>query len=110
MGIRRTTNQKTIGQQIVEDEQEIGNNRECLGLHDKLVSKRSRRRCAVAGELAVIDVGHGKNVEVHRGDDGDNREHDGGERYEPPPNTLPSAIGGVKQRGHTLEEQYDDHS
>ena len=108
MGIRRATNQKTIGQQIVEDEQEIGNNRECLGLHDKLVSKRSRRCCAIAGELAVIDVGNGKNVEVHRGDEGDTRERDGGVGYKSPFDTLPSAMGGVKQRGHTLKEQYDD--
>ena len=94
--IRRIPNQKTISQQIVDDKKDIGNNGERLGLHDQLVSEWSRRCRAIAGELAVVDVGNGKNVEVHRGDDGDNREHDGGERYEPPPNTLPSAMGGVK--------------
>ena len=108
--IRRIPNQKTISQQIVDDKKDIWNNGERLGLHDQLVSEWSRGCRALARELAVIDVGNGKDVEVHRSGDGDNRKHDGGKGYDPPPDTLPSAIGGVIKRGHTLKEQYDDHS
>ena len=45
-------------------------------------------------------------MKVHRGLYGRNREHDHGVGYEAPPDGLPSAIGGVKQCGHTFEEQH----
>ena len=102
--IRRATNQKTIGQQIVEDKQEIWNDGERLGIHDQLVSEWSRRCRAFAGELAVIDVGNREDVEVHRGEDGDARKHDSGEGYESPPDALPSAVDGAKQCSHTVKE------
>ena len=62
----------------------------------------------MAGELAVIDVGNGLKVEVHCVLYGHNREHDQGVRYEPPFDTLPSAIDWIEQRCHALEEQCDD--
>ena len=106
--IRRAANQKNIGQKIVEDKKEIGDYDERLGIHVQLVSEWSRSCCTTAGELAVFDVGNGKNAEVHRGGDGDTRERDGGVGYESPFDTLPSAMEGVEQRGHTLKEQHDN--
>ena len=106
--IRRTANQKNVGQKVVEDKQDIGNNGERLGIHDRLISERPRRCSALAGEFAVIYVGNEKNVEVHHSEDSDTRERDGGVGYEPPFDTLPSAMDGAKQRGHTLKEQHDD--
>jgi len=50
------------------------------------------------------------NVEVRPGVNGHNREHEYGVEHEPPLDTLPSAMGRVKQRGNALEEQYDDDS
>ena len=82
-----------------------------VGGNHYLVSPWPRRQYTVdTGELAVIDVRNGKNVEVHPGLYGRSREHDRGIGYKPPLDTIPSAVVGVKQCGHTLEEQYDYHS
>jgi len=40
---------------------------------------------------------------------GRQRKHDHGVGNEVPFNTLASAIGGTKQRGHTFEERHDEH-
>ena len=48
--------------------------------------------------------------ELDPGERGREREHDGGVGYEPPLDTLSSAIDGVEQGGHTIEEQHDDDS
>ena len=42
-GIRRRAYQKAIGHPIVQEEHEIGNDRDCLGVHECLVSKRAGR-------------------------------------------------------------------
>ena len=47
------------------------------------------------------------NVEAQRGLYGRKREHDRDIGYEPPLDTLPPAVDGVKQRDHTLKEHYD---
>ena len=106
--IKQTANQKTVGQQIVQEKHDIGGNSERLGFHDQLVSKRSGWYHALAWELAVINVGNGKNVEVHRGEHCNERERDCGVGYESPLDTTHSAMDGVEQRGHALEEQHDD--
>ena len=59
-------------------------------------------------ELAVIDEGNGYNVEVHRGVYCCQREHDNGVGHKSPLDTFASAMDGVKQGGHTSEEQRDE--
>jgi len=54
--------------------------------------------------LAVIDKGTGLNLEVQRGVHGHKREHGHGVAYEPPLDALLSAMGGVEECHHTLEE------
>ena len=74
-----------------------------------MVPKRTRRwRVPDTGELAVINVGNGLNVEVHRGEHGRNRAHDHGVRYEPPLDSLSPAMDWVKQCSHALKKQHDD--
>ena len=62
------------------------------------------------GGVAVIDEGNGLNVEVHRGEYGCQRERDQGVGYEAPLGAVASAMDGVKESGHTFEEQHDEHS
>ena len=61
-------------------------------------------------ELAVVDVGNGENVVLRGGVHGHQREHDQSVDHKSPLDTLASAIGGAKQRGHAIEEQHDEHA
>jgi len=54
---------------------------------------------------AVVDEGHGLNVEVQRGIYGHKREYGHSVEHEPPLDTLLSAMDGVEERHHALEEQ-----
>ena len=96
-GIGRGTDQKTIGQPIVQGERNTGNNTEHTGGSEYLVCKRSRRRPALdTREIAVIDVGNGLRAEVRRGSHSHNQERDHGVRYESPLDTLPLVVDRVK--------------
>ena len=48
-------------------------------------------------------------MEVQRGAHGHKREHGHSMEYEPPFDTLPSAMDGIEERCHTLKEQHDEH-
>ena len=109
-GTKQRTDQKSIAQPIDYEEHEIRNDSKRLGGNEPSISKWSWRYHASGTRVfTVIDVGNRKDVEVHRGSYGCNREHGQGEGYEPPLDRLPSAIDGVKKRGHTFEGQRDDH-
>ena len=109
--VRQRTDQKTIGQPIAQGEYHVGDSAEHPAGNKPLISKRSRRRHNFdAGELAVIDVGKGKDIEVHRSEYGHKQERDRSVGYEPPFDALPPATEGVKQRGHAFEEQYNNYS
>jgi len=74
-----------------------------------LVGERPREGyCRKKDIFAVIDKRIGLNLEVHRGVHGHKQEHGHGVEYEPPLDALPSAIGWVEERYHTLEEQHDE--
>jgi len=60
--------------------------------------------------VAVIDKGVGLNVEVQRSVHGHKREHGDGVEYEPPLDALLSAMDGVEERRHTLEEQQGEQT
>ena len=55
-------------------------------------------------ECAIINIRHGLSVEAQCDLYGHKGEHDRGVGYEPPLDTLPSAVDGVEQRGNTLKE------
>ena len=108
MGERSTkqrTDQKTIGQQIVQGETDILNNSDRVWDIGSMILKRYSK---YTWGLAIVDVGSGLNAELHRGSHGQKREHRHGVGYDSPFDSLPPAIGGVKERGYTLEEHCDD--
>ena len=73
-----------------------------------LISERSGGYDAIdTGELAVIDVGNGLEVELHPDEHGRKRENDPGVGYGPPVEASPFATGGVEQCSDTLEEHHD---
>ena len=104
------TDQKSIGQPIVQCECNGGNNVDRLGGDEQLVSVRSRRhRVPDARELTVINVRNGFDVEEHCGLYSRQRKHGHGVRYYSPLDMLPSAMDRVKQRSHAFKEQNDEN-
>lgn len=72
--IEQGTNQKGIGHPTVQEEHEIRNNSECAGVDGLLVSKRSRWCHTIDTRIfAVVDVGNGLKVELHRNEHGHDR-------------------------------------
>jgi len=109
--IRQRTNQKTIRQPIVQAEHNIGDKAESPVANVVLVIKwpgAVNCGCQLV-VFTVIDKGIRLNVEVHHGVHGHKREHGHGVEYEPPLDALPSAMGGVEERCHTLEKKHDEH-
>jgi len=104
-GTKQRTNQKTIRQPIVQAEHNVGDKTERCCANAVLVIKWP----GGANESPVVDEGFGSNVEIHCGVHGHKRKHGYCVGYEPPLNTLPSAMDGVEERRHTLEEQQDEH-
>ena len=106
---KQRTDQKTIGQPIVQGKHGNRDNTDRLRVSKKQVSDRpGRQHASGIGELPIVDEAMGNNVEVHRGVYGHKRKDDCGVGYEPPLDGFPSAIDGIKQRCDALKKQHDD--
>ena len=102
---KRGTDQKTIGQPIVQGENDILNNSGRVGGNfGHLVFKRHGK---YTRGLAIVNVGIGLTAELHRSSYGQKRERCHGVRYDSPFDRSPPAIGGANQSGHALEEHRD---
>ena len=104
---KRRTDQKTIGQPIVQGENGILNNSDRVG--DKFGPFVLKRCSKYTWGLAIVNVGSGLTVELHRGSYGQKREHCHGVGYDSPFDGVPPAVYGVKQSGYGLEEHRDDN-
>jgi len=84
-----STRQKTSGRPTIQEEHGIWGDIGRLGINGHPMSKRFGGRHATrSGKLeAVIDVGNGSNIEIHRGEHSRQRKHDRGVRYESPLDT-----------------------
>ena len=106
---KQRTNQKTIAEPIIQEDCDTGNDNKRLGGNERSISKRSRRHHARDTRVfTIIDVGDKINVELHRVSYGHKQEHNYSVGYKFPFDTLPPAIDGVEQRGHTFKEQHND--
>lgn len=86
------------------------NDADRLGVDEKLVSERSRRKHnVIPGEISIIDVRDGLDVEVDRGEYRHEREHGRGVGRETPPQAFACAVDGTEQGTHTLKVQNDDN-
>ena len=104
-GTKQRTDQKTIGQPIGQGVNDILNNTVRFGDIGPLDFTHCSK---YTWGPAIVNVGKRLNVELHHGSYGHKREHRHSVGYDPPFDRLPSAIDGVKQRGHTLEEHRND--
>ena len=105
--IKQRTNQKTIRQPIVQVEHSVGDDAKIHIANFVLVFEWPGAENSGTFKFevsAVIDKGFGLDMEVHRGVHGHKREHGHVVGYKPPFDTLPSAMDGVEEGCHTLEE------
>jgi hypothetical protein len=103
------THQEAVGQPIVQEDHNIGDDANRGGVDEELVSKRSwRYEVLETSELSVIDICKGQNVEVRPRVDRHEREHNRGMDHESPLDATLCAIRSAEQRSYALEEQVDD--